>query len=157
LSRAVETARIVLEPHGIEATPHKGLLDFDYGDWTGKTEEVVAKTWPEEYAAWNARPHTVRVPGGNTLQEVFDRAFEFMESVAQRHDGKTVALIAHRVINKLLIIGAMNLDRDRFPFIIQGNCCINQFKHTEKGYITERINDVAHIRNMGNGLLTMDF
>ena len=157
LSRAVETANIVLEPHGINATIHQGLLDFDYGDWTGIKDLDVALRWSEEHALWNSRPHSIRVPGGDTLQDVFDRTFGAMEEIAKEHDGQTVALFAHRVINKLLVIGALGLNLDRFPFIIQGNCCINRFVRTELGYIIEFINDTAHIRNAGKELLPADF
>jgi broad specificity phosphatase PhoE len=157
LSRAVETASIILEPHGIDATLQQGLLDFNYGDWTGKKDLDVALRWPEEHALWNSRPHSLRVPGGDTLQDVFDRAFSAMEEIAKEHDGRTVALFAHRVVNKLLVLGALGLNLDRFPFIIQGNCCVNKFVRTESGYIIEFINDTSHIRNAGKELLPEDF
>ena len=157
LSRAVETATIVLESHGIEATPHEGLIDFDYGDWTGKTEVEVANAWPQEHAAWISRPDTARVPGGNSLQEVFGRAFRAMEEIACGHDGQTVALFAHRVVNKLLILGALGLGLDRFPFIRQENCSINEFVRTANGYVIERINDTAHVRCAGADVLKGDF
>ena len=157
LSRASETARIVLEPHGLAATEHDGLLDIDYGDWTGKSDADVASTWPCEHAAWSAEPHAVRIPGGNTLQEVYDRAFRAMEEVAERHAGGTVALFSHRVVNKLLILGAVQLGLSRFPFIIQGNCCINTLERTAAGYLIHCLNDTSHIRSAGAALLTVDF
>ena len=157
LSRAVETANIILEPHGINATLHQGLLDFDYGDWTGKRESDVAKRWPKEHALWNSRPHSLRVPGGDTLQDVFDRTYGAMEEIAKEHNGQIVALFAHRVVNKLLVLGVLGLNLDRFPFIVQGNCCVNKFVRTESGHIIEYINDTAHIRNAGKELLPEDF
>jgi len=157
LSRSVETARIVLGPHGVEATLHEGLIDFDYGEWTGKSEVEVAKGWPQEHAAWVLRPDAVRIPGGNSLPEVSDRAFEAMEEIAGRHEGQTVALFGHRVVNKLLVLGALGLGLDRFPFIMQGNCCINEFVRTVDGYVVERVNDTAHVRGAGADLLKVDF
>jgi len=157
LSRAVETANIILEPHGIDASLHQGLLDFDYGDWTGKKDLDVALRWPEEHALWNSRPHSLRVPEGDTLQDVFNRAFNAMEEITKEYDGRTVALFAHRVVNKLLVLGALGLNLDRFPFIVQGNCCVNKFVRIESGYIVEFINDTAHIRNAGKELLPEDF
>jgi len=157
LSRAAETAEIVLGPHGINATLHQGLLDFDYGDWTGKRESDVAELWSEEHAIWNSHPHSIRIPGGDTLQDVFDRVYSAMEEVAKEHDSQTVALFTHRVVNKLLIIGALGLNLNRFPFIVQGNCCVNKFVRTESGYIIEFINDTTHIRNAGKELLLADF
>lgn len=157
LSRAAETAAIVLETHGLEATPHEGLLDFNYGDWTGKSEAEVAHRWPQEHVQWVEKPHSLRVPGGDTLQEVFERSFAAMEQIAVKHDGKTVALFAHRVVNKLLVLGALGLDLDRFPFILQGNCCLNRFIRVDNGYKIESINDTAHMRTTGTALLDIDF
>ncbi|HEY47148.1 MAG: hypothetical protein AMJ88_11265 [Anaerolineae bacterium SM23_ 63] len=157
LSRAAETASIILAPHNIHARPHDGLLDFNYGDWTGKAEAEVARYWPDEHAAWNAHPHEARIPGGDTLKEVFDRAFATMEEIAQSHDGQTVALFAHRVVNKLLVLGALGLTTDRFPFILQGNCCINKFMRVEEGYLIEYLNDTSHIRYAGGDVLGEDF
>ena len=157
LFRASETASIVLASHGIPAQTCDDLADLDYGDWTGVPDDDVAARWPREHAAWNATPHTATIPGGETLQHAFDRAFGAMEAIARKHDGQTVALFAHRVINKLLVLGALGLGLDRFPRIIQGNCCINELRRTDAGYLILRINDTAHIRNAGTELLEADF
>lgn len=157
LSRARETAQIVLEPHGIQAAVHEGLKDFNYGKWTGLQDELVASKWPEEHARWTAEPHEVRPPGGDTLQELFDGAFDALEEIAQKHDGQTAALFAHRVVNKLLVLGMLTLSLERFPFIRQDNCCLNEFERTAKGYIVISLNDVGHIRRAGTDLLKTDF
>jgi broad specificity phosphatase PhoE len=157
LSRARQTAQIVLEPHRIDATVHEGLRDFNYGKWTGLEDETVARQWPEEPARWIAEPHKIRPPDGDTLQEVFDRAFDAVEEIAQKHDGQTIALFAHRVVNKLLVLGMLTLRLERFPFIRQDNCCVNEFERTEKGYIVVSLNDTTHIRQVGTDLLKADF
>jgi alpha-ribazole phosphatase/probable phosphoglycerate mutase len=157
LSRAQETAQIVLEPHGIEAAIHDGLKDFNYGQWTGLEDEEVARKWPDEHAHWTTTPHEIRPPNGNTLQEVFDRAFNAVEEIAQKHAGQTVALFAHRVVNKLLVLGMLTLGLERFPFIRQDNCCMSEFERTEKGYIVISVNDTSHIRQAGTELLETDF
>ena len=56
LSRALETANIVLEPHGVRAAAHEGLTDLDYGEWTGLKDDDVAARWPEGHARWRTRP-----------------------------------------------------------------------------------------------------
>lgn len=157
LSRAAETAQIVLAAHGVTAAVDPGLLDFNYGDWTGKEDARVARDWPAEHAAWTSQPRSLRVPGGDTLEEVFGRAFGAMEKIAVEHAGQTVALFAHRVVNKLLVLGALGMELDRFPFIIQGNCCINEFERIDRGYIINCVNDTAHIRNAAADLLDADF
>ena len=157
LSRAVETAKIVLGPHGIEAAVHEGLKDFNYGEWTGLEESEVARKWPAQYARWSSEPHKTRPPGGDTLQEVFDRSFAALEEIALKHDGQTVAVFGHRVVNKLLVLGMLSLGLERFPFIRQDNCCISEFERAERGYIVVRLNDTSHIRQAGAELLEADF
>jgi len=157
LSRATESAEIVTESHGISPVTHDGFIDLDYGEWTGKEDSEVAKLWPDEHNAWTTNPPSVRPPGGTTLQEVFDTSFTAMEELAQKHDNETIAIFAHRVVNKLLIIGALSLGLERFPFIIQGNCCINEIERLKSGYLIQSINDVSHIKNAGTALLKTDF
>ena len=157
LSRTVETSQLMLEAHGIEATPHAGLLDFNYGDWTGVQDAEVAEKWPKEHALWKSEPHTLRVPGGDTLQDVFDKSFACLEEVARKHDGQTVALFAHRVVNKLLVLGVLGLGLERFPLIRQDNCSLDHFERTDKGYVIVCLNDTSHLRQGGAEMLEVDF
>ena len=157
LSRARETAQIVLEPHAIDATVHEGFMDFDYGEWTGLDDAVVANRWPEEHLQWVAEPDKARPPGGDTLQGVFETVFESVEQISRRHGGQTVAVFAHRVVNKLLILGMLTVGLERFPFVRQDNCCVNEFERTEKGYVVISLNDTSHIRESGTDLLKEDF
>ncbi len=157
LSRAKESAQIVTETHGISPVIHDGFIDMDYGEWTGKKDSEVAKLWPDDHDAWTTNPHTVRPPGGTTLKEVFNNSFTAMEELAEKHNGETIAIFAHRVVNKVLVIGALSLELERFPFIIQGNCCINEIERVQSGYLIQAINDVSHIKNAGADLLQADF
>lgn len=157
LSRARETAQIVLEPHGVEAVVHEGLMDFNYGHWTGLEDAEVARRWPKEHSAWTTTPHEIRVSGGDTLQEVFERAFGLLGEIIHKHGKQTIALFAHRVVNKLLVLGMLALSPERFPFIRQDNCCVSEFEWTDKGYVMIYSNDTSHIRQAGADLLKADF
>jgi phosphoserine phosphatase len=157
LSRARETAELVISSHGVDVITDSRLLDFSYGDWTGLEDAEVAKRWPKEYKAWTSQPETLRVPGGDTLEEIFQQSFGAMEELAAKHDGQTIALFAHRVVNKLLVLGALGLKLDRFGFIRQDNCCMNEFKRIENGYVIISVNDTSHLYREGVKLLTADF
>jgi len=157
LSRAMETARITLADKHVPITVEKSFIDFNYGEWTGLEERAVAEKWPGEYAQWTSEPDKVRPPGGDTLGEVYDRAYGALEQIAGKHANGTVAVFAHRVVNKLLVLAMLTLGPERFTFIRQDNCCINEFTRTEAGYITIAVNDTSHLREAGAGLLQADF
>ena len=117
--------------------------------------------WPSGRVGGRALPDRQgsggHLPGGETLREVFDRAFDVVEEIAQKHDGQTVAIFAHRVVNKLLVLGMLTLELERFPFIRQDNCCFNEFEWTEKGCVVINLNDTSHLRQAGIDLLKADF
>ena len=157
LCRAVQTAEIALAGTGVQIATDKRLTDFCYGDWQGLEETEVKRRWPAELAGWLDRPQSLRVPGGNTLTEVYNAAFEAMEQLAAKHDGQTIAIFAHRVVNKLLVLAALGLPLEQFAFIRQDNCCIDEFHRTEKGYIIVSLNDTAHLRTDSVDVLAADF
>ena len=157
LARDCETADLVLAPHNIQASPHKGFLDMDYGDWTGKTEEEVKQKWPSEYANWISLPHATRPPGGTTIQEIFDRSFSALINLCEQHEGRNIAIFSHRVVNKLMIIGALGMGLERFSYIIQGNCCLNELEFRHDGFVIQTINNIYHITKTGTEVLTTDF
>src|SRR4051812_34497869 len=50
MTRTVDTARLVAEPHGIEVRTHDGLREIAHGRWEGKTRDEVEREFSEEYA-----------------------------------------------------------------------------------------------------------
>ncbi|MBS1248741.1 MAG: Phosphoserine phosphatase 1 [Chloroflexi bacterium] len=157
LSRAMETAHIALASRGIPVNGHPGLKDFSYGEWTGLEDSVVAERWPKEHDRLNTSPHLARPPGGDTLREVYDRTFGALTSLTQKHAGETIAFFAHRVINKLLILGMLGLGLERFPYLRQDNCCLNEFRFTGEDFVVVSLNDICHMRGAGMKLLREDF
>ncbi|GAK54177.1 phosphoglycerate mutase [Candidatus Moduliflexus flocculans] len=157
LSRAMETASIAFALRGLTVAAHDGLRDFDYGRWTGLEECEVARQWPDEDAQWRVAPHEMRPPEGETLREAFHRAWEALAALTARHQGQTVAIVAHRVINKVLVSGLLTLGLERCPFIRQDNCCLNEFERAERGDIVISLNDTSHLRQSRTECLTSDF
>ena len=157
LSRAIETAQIALKFHGIKVKSHPSLIDFNYGEWTGLADGVVAEKWPQAHALWIAAPWQAHPPSGDSLSQVFERAFGTLAELIQKHPGQTIAIFAHRVVNKLLVLGMLTLGLERFPFIRQDNCCLNEFLYTGSDYIAIALNNVNHIKRGGAALLKEDF
>jgi len=157
LSRSLETANIALKRRKIEPVVHPALMDINYGEWTGLEESAVAAKWPDEYAMWLEEPHKTRPPGGDSLAEIYEKAFGALQWIEERHEGETIAIFAHRVVNKLLVLGMLSLGLDRFNFIRQDNGCINEFQRVESGYIVIRLNDTSHIRKSSSEPIQEDF
>ena len=148
LQRALKTAQIVACRLKLRPETLPGIIDIDYGDWQGHSHKQIAKLCPELYGAWLATPHLVRLPQGESLDEVRARAFPALEEVALRHEGQTILLMAHQGVNKVLLCAILGLDNSHFWCIRQDVCCINVFKYEDGTYTINLLNDTCHLKGL---------
>jgi broad specificity phosphatase PhoE len=154
LSRAVETAEIILEPHGIAVVKHDGLTDLNYGDWQGKPNDEVKRVYPELYQQWRTAPHTVVFPEGEGLGAVRARSLAAVEEVVAKHPDETVLLAAHRVVNKVLIAALLGLDDSHFWEIGQDTAALNEFVYQDGKWVCRLVNDTCHLRGLSDRVTT---
>ncbi len=151
LSRARDTAEAIARHHGVAVQDLPGLMDLNYGDWQGVPLAEVKERYADLYRQWEIAPHTVRFPGGETLEEVRTRALAAVMEVVNRHPGQTVVLAAHRVVNKVLICAFLGLDNSHFWRIGQDTTAINRFQWTGSLWNILAVNDTCHLRGMARG------
>jgi len=157
LSRARDTAIAIARHHDLAVLDLAGLADLSYGDWEGVPLKEVKVKYADLYHQWETAPHTVRFPNGEPLAVLRTRALAAVEEVVQRHPDRTVLLMAHRAVNKVLIAAFIGLDNSNFWRIAQDTTAINRFHLVEDGrrvgktwHITS-INETGHLRDMLRG------
>lgn len=131
LQRALKTAEAIASNHGLSVEIAPGLIDFNFGVWQGLSLQEVRERYPELFKEWASHPDKVKIPGGESLNAVRKRAMSLVDKIAAGARG-TVALVAHRVVNKVLICALLGLDNSHFWNIRQDNCGITTFTY-EKG------------------------
>jgi phosphoserine phosphatase len=151
LSRARETAEIILQPHGIQVRSHAGLADLHFGDWQGLSHQEVKARYPGLYTQWKRAPHSVVFPNGQSLDSVRDRALQVTREAVEKHKGQAVLLVAHRVVNKVLICALLGLDNSHFWQIAQDPAAVNVLEHSEGTWVCRLLNDTCHLRDSGGG------
>jgi len=153
LRRAVETAEAIAQPHGIPVKIDQGFTDFHYGVWQGLPHDEVRQRYPEMYKDWVERPHTLKVEGGESLRMVRRRSMRALADIVERHDRQTVVIVAHRVVNKVMLCAILGLGNSHFWRIRQDTCALNVFEWSEGQYIMQSLNDTCHLGNVpGNPL-----
>jgi broad specificity phosphatase PhoE len=157
LSRATETAQAVAVSKGLSVIPDAAFIDMDYGEWQGLPLEGVKVKYPDLYRLWLDRPQEVTFPGGENLSRVRARAWERYGRVAQGNPGKTVLVVSHRVVTKVLICAALGLDDSHFWQIKQDTAAVNCFEYTGKTVIVSLINDTCHMKSINSNISRKDF
>jgi broad specificity phosphatase PhoE len=157
LSRAWRTAEKVAEHHSLKVQPLQGILDMSFGNWEGRPHQEIRENDGQTYRQWVETPHLVRLPGGENLEDVRVRAMAAMEEVIRNHPGKTVILVTHRVVNKLLICGILGLDNSHFWQITQDTTAINLIQHRDGKYILSLLNETCHLKSLKEQRQKVDF
>lgn len=149
LSRAVKTADAIATHSNVPVQVHPGLADIDYGKWQGLTAEEARTRWPDEVDAWYSRPQDARIPGGETFDGLRHRAMSVLKELGERHEGQTIVLVGHTVINRIILLGVLGLGNDRFWRLRQEPCAISVCEWDGADYVLVSMNDTCHLRGLG--------
>ena len=156
LSRAVETAEAIARYQGKEVEISDGLIDIDFGRWQGVSHEEVKERYGDLYWQWKHTPHLVRFPGGESLEDVRERALRVIDEIVPDHGDETLLMVSHRVVNKTVLCGLLGLDNSHFWQIGQDTGCINILEFGE-GFTLRRLNDTSHLVAIEGERIQIDF
>jgi broad specificity phosphatase PhoE len=152
LRRALDTANIIAQYQKVDTQVANGLIDFDYGEWQSLPEQKVRKLYQALHNEWHTNPDRVKMPGGETLADVRERATAVIDDVISKYKG-SVALVSHRVVNKVLICSLLGLDNAHFWNIKQDVAGITVFSYVDGRFILTRHNDTSHLKGMPKYML----
>ncbi len=147
LKRALKTAEIIAGSHKLNVEIAPGLVDFDYGKWQGLPHQEVKDKYKELYAEWINSPDKVRMPAGESLNDVRERATGVVDKVIAKYEG-TVVLVSHRVVNKVLICALLGLDNSHFWHIKQDTGGITTFSYENERFILTKHNDTSYLKSL---------
>ena len=91
------TALEIAEPSGLEVRRDARLEEIGQGQWEGMRHDEIMLHHPEKLAAWQDHPIDLRLPEGETLEEVRLRVRDALDDMMLLHQGKTICVVAHSV------------------------------------------------------------
>lgn len=145
LKRAVSTAQPIAKQFGLTVVTLDGIIDMNFGDWQGLAIEEAKQKYPEQFDFWLNSPQRLKIPGGETLDEVRRRAVAVIDELAARHVDETVAVVTHRVVCKVLLLSFLGLDNSHFWQIGQDTTAVNAFEIYKGKPTVTLINDTCHL------------
>ena len=112
LERTRETAAPIATALRLRAQIDRGLLECDFGLWTGKKLNLLAKR-PEWRAVQHA-PSTFRFPEGESFTEMQLRMWTTLERLAAKHRNRTIVVVSHADPIKAAVTYAQGVPLDLF-------------------------------------------
>lgn len=146
LSRAVETARQVAAPHGLEVIPLPELREMNFGDWEGLTFREITEKYGDMAMQWWSAPLSIKLPGGEGLADLRDRVVPALRTIVEKHMGEPVAVVCHGGPVRCLVGTVLNMDLNNHWRIRQDNAALNilDFSDWDSG-IVALLNDRSHL------------
>jgi probable phosphoglycerate mutase len=93
IERTAQTAAYIAARLGLDVQPLPGVIEADYGDWTGGKIADLAKT--DEWKVVQAAPSRAVFPGGESLRAMQARMVDALDAVVAAHKNETVVVVSH--------------------------------------------------------------
>jgi probable phosphoglycerate mutase len=122
LERARETAAPIGELTKKSVRIERGLLECDFGQWTGASLRRLSKK--PEWTTVQRTPSAFRFPDGESFLEMQHRIVDAVDTIRRRHIGKTVVCVSHADPIKAYVAHAMGTPLDLFQRIVISTCSI---------------------------------
>lgn len=123
LERAVETAAPTAQAQGIDPVVEPGLLECEFGEWTGRTLADL-ETLPE-WRTVQREPSRFRFPGGESFVELRDRMRDTLERVRTRHEGGVVACVSHADPIRVCLSHLLGMPLDAMQRVSIATCSVS--------------------------------
>lgn len=138
LERARQTAAPIAAALGQRAVVDKGLLECDFGEWTGERLSTLMKK--PEWATVQRSPSTFRFPGGESFTEMQHRMTSTLDRLRAAHPGGTIVCVSHADPIKAAVASAIGTHLDLFQRIVVSPCSISVLSWSSFGPVVLSVN-----------------
>ncbi len=142
---ALAIAALTQLPAAREVRLHQGLRERGFGVFEGLTYTQISNDWPQESQRWRQRDPDFAPEGGESLVQLRQRVAETLHTLASRHLGEQVLLVAHGGIMDALYRLATQQDISSPRTWELGNAAINRLLWTPESLTLVGWADVRHL------------
>jgi probable phosphoglycerate mutase len=146
IERTTQTATYIAKRLGLEVQPLPGVIEADYGDWTGGKIADLAKT--DEWKVVQAAPSRAVFPGGESLRAMQSRMVDALDAVVASHPNETVVVVSHADPIKSAIAHYTGMHLDLFQRINISPASATVFEFHPYGVIMLTCNETGALDTM---------
>jgi len=121
LQRAIATAEVIASHHQLPVEVDQGLRELKVGELEGMSVSNLSTTFSQFLMQWWQDGGAVKLPNGESLVELQQRAWKAVERLLERHktspehnEGTTMIVVSHYFVTLAIILKALNLPLDCF-------------------------------------------
>ena len=151
LRRAYQTAEAIARYHGLDVVVEDALKEFDAGDMNGLKIDEVYRDHGDFFNRWMEGEPDLKMPGGESVNELKRRAWPLIERILRKHRGETVIAVSHTITILTIINQALGMTLSNFRKLRLNIGSISILDFNDNGVSLLRFNDTCHWRLMEDG------
>jgi alpha-ribazole phosphatase/probable phosphoglycerate mutase len=139
LARCFEGAEMLAAAYGLLPIAMQALRELHAGEWEGRPWSELQVRYPRQ---WQARLDDIvhyRIPGGENLLDLRQRARSAFAAIIERHRGQEVIVVAHGGINRILLLDALDAPLERIFSLSQFYGCVNILDYGVNGRVVVQL------------------
>jgi probable phosphoglycerate mutase len=141
LERTRETAAPIAKARGVKVQTARGLLECDFGEWTGRPLKELMKL--PEWSTVQRYPSGFRFPGGESFAEMQTRITDATNELVERYRGGVVVAVSHADPIKAAVAAALGTHLDLFQRIVISPCSVTAVAYGTTGPAVLTVNHTA--------------
>ena len=141
MERTQETAAPIAKACKLRVRTHKGLIEADFGTWTGKNLSSLRKL--PEWTTVQNYPSGFRFPRGESFPEMQTRMTGAVTELVGKHPGETIVAVSHADTIKAAVADAAGTPLDLFQRIVISPCSVSAVMYTPTGPIVLAVNSTG--------------
>jgi probable phosphoglycerate mutase len=144
LERTSETAAPIAKALGTRVKRERGLLECDFGEWTGADLKDLFKL--PEWKTVQRYPSGFRFPGGESFTEMQARITSTLARLRDAHPGETIVAVSHADPIKAAVAHALGTHLDLFQRIVVSPCSVTAILYGADGPVVLAVNSTGDLR-----------
>lgn len=141
LERTRETAAPIAKARGLRVQVERGLLECDFGDWTGEELKRLMKL--PEWTTVQRAPSVFTFPGGESFAAMQYRIVDAISRLRARHPGGVVVCVSHADPIKAAVAHALGTHLDLFQRIVISPCSVSAIAYSSAGPVVLAVNSTG--------------
>ena len=153
LGRARSTALRIAHACGLDVQLDRRLREWHVGVLQGLRIEEAKERFPAALTELRQLGATLRIPGGESAEQVETRLQSFLDEMCTYAPDTTVVAVTHGAILMTFLRMVLAIPRGAETRVAFSNTCICELQSQQGVWALHRWNDTCHLQEPGDGIV----
>lgn len=149
LQRAYDTGAAIAQMAQVPIYAHQQLREISAGQWETRLFRELQEQFPEDYGLWLTDIGHSRCTGGESMEEVANRAWDIVHRIAEENPGRTLLIATHGGFIRALmwyISGQPLSHMKNIPWV--SNASVSEYRYDNGVMVPVSVSQDSHLADL---------